>query len=53
MLTGAAFKNPVNGKISAILLNEAMVNTNVVLRDSVRGDVTFGINERSMQTIVY
>ena len=53
MLTGAAFKDPTNGKISAILLNEAMVDTNVVLRDSVRGDVTFGINERSMQTIVY
>ena len=32
---------------------EKQVDVDVVVRDAVKGDVTFGINGRSMQTIVY
>jgi len=53
MLTGAAFTDPSTGKVAAVLLNEAEVDVDVVLRDAVKGDVTFGINGQSMQTIVY
>jgi Glycosyl hydrolase family 30 beta sandwich domain len=52
MLTSAAFKDP-EGKVVLVLLNEATDSTEVILKDSIRGDMKLGINARSMQTIIY
>ena len=52
MLTSAAFKDP-EGQTIVILLNEATASTEIVLKDSLKGFMKFGINSRSMQTIVY
>lgn len=52
MLTSAAFKDP-EGQTVVVLLNEATVSTEIILKDSVKGSMKFGINSRSMQTIIY
>ena len=52
MLTSAAFKDP-GGRTVVVLLNEATVSTEIVLKDTVKGAMKFGINSRSMQTIIY
>lgn len=52
MLTSAAFKDPA-GRVVLVLLNEATDSTEVVLRDSIQGDMKLGINARSMQTVIY
>jgi hypothetical protein len=52
LLTGAAFKDP-EGSTVVVLMNEAAKDTAVVISDKVRGDIHFGINGRSIQTIVY
>jgi Glycosyl hydrolase family 30 beta sandwich domain len=52
MLTSAAFKDP-EGKVVLVLLNEATESTEIILKDSIRGEMKLGINARSMQTIVY
>ena len=52
MLTSAAFEDP-EGKVVVVLLNEATVQTEVILKDSEKGNMKYGINARSMQTITY
>ena len=52
MLTSAAFIDPTHRTV-VVTLNEATVSTEIVLKDSVKGNMKYGINARSMQTIIY
>ena len=40
-------------KVVVVLMNEASEDTKVILEDTVKGSVWFGINARSLQTVVY
>jgi len=51
-LTAVAFQD-TSAKTVVVALNEASVDTEIVLSDSDKGDVWFGIQARSMQTLVY
>lgn len=52
MLTSAAFVD-TDAKTVVIILNEATVSTEIVIKDSIRGNMKHGINARSMQTVIY
>jgi len=52
MLTATSFKDPQN-RVVVVIMNEATVDTEIILKDSRKGDMKFGINSRSMQTIIY
>eukprot|EP01041_Mallomonas_annulata_P011965 gene11965-25063_t len=51
-LTGAAFVDPLEQSV-LVLMNEAPVDTTVVIDDSVQGKFISGINARSIQTVIY
>ena len=52
-LTGVAFRSPHQGTMSLVVMNEAAKDTKITLVDTVKGTSWFGINGRSIQTIVY
>ena len=52
MLTSAAFVD-IEQRTVVVLLNEATVSTEIVIKDSVHGNMKHGINARSMQTVIY
>ena len=53
-LTATAFINELTNKISVIIMNEADIETEIILYDNKRNEeIKFGISERSIQTIVY
>lgn len=52
-LTGVAFESEDLGTATVVVMNEASQDTKITLTDSVKGTGWFGINGRSMQTIIY
>jgi hypothetical protein len=52
-LTAVAFHDPADDSVSVVVMNESNDPTAIMLSDTFRGDVWFGIPERSIQTIVY
>jgi glucosylceramidase len=51
-LTAAAFVNTKQETV-LVVMNEASIDTEIVLSDVVKGDAWFGINARSIQTVIY
>lgn len=52
-LTGVAFKQPQRKKTVVVVMNEAAVDSKVILSDTSAGAAWFGIPAKSIQTIVY
>jgi Glycosyl hydrolase family 30 beta sandwich domain len=52
MLTGSAFVTPAGKKV-VLIMNEAVMDSDIILQDNNLGNVKFGINGNSMQTMVY
>lgn len=52
MLYAVAFENDQKNNV-IVIMNEADIHTEILLQDFSHGDIRFGINGRSMQTLVY
>jgi hypothetical protein len=52
MLYAVAFENVEKNNV-VVIMNEAEIHTEILLQDFTHGDMRFGINGRSMQTLVY
>jgi len=52
MLYAVAFENEEKNNV-LVIMNEADIHTEILLQDFTHGDMRFGINGRSMQTLVY
>jgi hypothetical protein len=52
-LSAVAFQSPHQGTMTLVVMNEAAQDTKITLVDTVKGTSWFGINGRSIQTIVY
>lgn len=53
LLTGVAFESEDERSVAVVVMNEASQDTKITLTDSVKGTGWFGINGRSIQTIMY
>ena len=52
MLYAVAFENEDKNNV-VVIMNEADIHTEILLQDFTHGDMRFGINGRSMQTLIY
>ena len=53
LLTGVAFESEDERGVTVVVMNEASQDTKITLTDSIKGTGWFGINGRSIQTIMY
>lgn len=51
-LTAAAFRDTKQSTV-VVAMNEAALDTQIILTDKVKGDLWFGINGHAIQTLVY
>ena len=52
MLYAVAFENVEKTNV-VVIMNEADIKSEIILQDFTHGDIRFGINGRSMQTLIY